>query len=130
MPLWTLIFLGGRMAIPQDLYDAADIDGASPYRRFAYITVPLLANLYVISTLISTIWTFGDYAPVLFVSAGTPAFASEVLSTLGFHYALDFANPPLGDRGRPVDSAAADSGRDPADAPAADDGGAAMMRRA
>lgn len=96
MPLWTLVFLGGRMAIPQDLYDAADMDGASPYQRFAYITAPLLANLYVISTLVSTIWTFGDYAPVLFVSAGTPAFASEVLSTLGFHYALDFANPPLG----------------------------------
>jgi multiple sugar transport system permease protein len=96
MPLWTLIFLGGRMAIPQDLYDSAAIDGASPYQRFAYITVPLLANLYVVSTLVSTIWTFGDYAPVLFVSGGTPAFASEVLSTLGFHYALDFANPPLG----------------------------------
>jgi multiple sugar transport system permease protein len=96
MPLWTLIFLGGRMAISQDLYDAAEVDGASPYRRFLHITMPLLANVYVISTLISTIWTFGDYAPVLFVSGGTPAFESEVISTLGFHYALDFANPPLG----------------------------------
>jgi multiple sugar transport system permease protein len=96
MPLWTLIFLGGRMAISQDLYDAAAIDGASPYRRFLHITVPLLANLYWISTLISAIWTAGDYTPILFVSGGTPAFASDVLSTLGFHYALDFANPPLG----------------------------------
>ena len=96
MPLWTLIFLGGRMAIPQDLYDAADVDGASPYRQFAHITLPLLANLYLVSTLIATIWAFGDYAPVLFVSAGTPAFESEVVSTLGFHYALDFANPELG----------------------------------
>jgi len=96
MPLWTLIFLGGRMAIPQDLYDAADVDGASPYRRFLHITVPLLANLYFISTLISTIWTFGDYTPVLFVSGGGPAFSSDVLSTLGFHYALDFAHPRLG----------------------------------
>jgi multiple sugar transport system permease protein len=96
MPLWTLILLGGRMSIPQDLYDAADVDGASPYQRFAYITVPLLANLYLISTLVSTIWTFGDYAPVLFVSGGSPAFGSEVVSTLGFHYALDYANPPLG----------------------------------
>jgi multiple sugar transport system permease protein len=96
MPLWTLIFLGGRMAIPQDLYDAADIDGATRTQRFAYITLPLLANLYVVSTLISTIWTFGDYSPVLFVSQGTPAFESEVVSTLGFHYALDFASPPLG----------------------------------
>jgi multiple sugar transport system permease protein len=96
MPLWTLIFLGGRMAIPQDIYDAADIDGASPYRRFAHITLPLLANLYIVSTLIAAIWAFGDYAPVLFISAGTPAFESEVVSTLGFHYALDFANPKLG----------------------------------
>lgn len=96
MPLWTLIFLGGRMAIPQDLYDAADVDGASPYQRFTHVTLPLLANLYIVSTLIATIWSFGDYAPVLFISAGTPAFESEVVSTLGFHYALDFANPPLG----------------------------------
>jgi multiple sugar transport system permease protein len=96
MPLWTLIFLGGRMAIPQDLYDAADVDGASPYGRFVHVTAPLLANLYIISTLIATTWAFGDYSPVLFVSAGTPAFESEVVSTLGFHYALDFANPPLG----------------------------------
>ena len=94
-PLWTLVLLGGRMSIPQDLYDAADVDGASFYQRFAYVTVPLLANLYLISTLVSTIWTFGDYAPVLFVSGGSPAFGSEVVSTLGFHYALDYANPPL-----------------------------------
>jgi len=96
MPLWTLIFLGGRMAIPQDLYDAANVDGASSYQRFAYVTAPLLGGLYIVSTLIAAIWAFGDYSPVLFVSGGTPAFESEVVSTLGFHYALDFANPPLG----------------------------------
>ena len=96
MPLWTVIFLGGRMAIPQDLYDAADIDGASLPQRFAYVTMPLLASLYIISTLIAAIWAFGDYSPVLFVSQGTPAFESEVVSTLGFHYALDFADPALG----------------------------------
>jgi multiple sugar transport system permease protein len=96
MPLWTVIFLGGRMAIPQDLYDAADIDGASPYQRFAHVTIPLLASLYIITTLIAAIWAFADYSPVFFVSGGTPAFESEVVSTLGFHYALDFANPELG----------------------------------
>lgn len=96
MPLWTVIFLGGRMAIPQDLYDAAAIDGASLYQRFAHVTMPLLAGLYIVSTLIAAIWAFGDYSPVLFVSAGTPSFESEVISTLGFHYALDFANPELG----------------------------------
>ncbi len=96
MPLWTLIFLGGRMAIPRDLYDAARVDGASPFRCFVHITLPLLAGLYIVSALISTIWTFGDYAPVLFVSGGAPAFRSNVIATLGFHYALDFADPPLG----------------------------------
>jgi multiple sugar transport system permease protein len=96
MPLWTLIFLGGRLAIPQDLYEAAAVDGASSYRRFIHVTLPLLANLYLVSTLIAAIWTFGDYAPVLFVSGGTPAFASDVLSTLELRYALDFASPRLG----------------------------------
>lgn len=96
LPLWTLIFLAGRLAIPADLFDAAAIDGASAWQRFRLVTLPLLANLYLVSTLIATIWSFGDYAPVLFVSAGTPAFASDVISTLGFHYALDFAEPRLG----------------------------------
>jgi multiple sugar transport system permease protein len=96
LPLWTVVLLGGRMAIPQDLYDAAQVDGASRYRRFVHITLPLLANLYVISTLIAAIWAVGDYTPVLFVSDGAPAFHSEVLSTMGAHYWLDIANPPLG----------------------------------
>jgi multiple sugar transport system permease protein len=71
------------------------VDGASQFQQFAYVTMPLLASLYAVSTLICAIWTFGDYSPVLFVSQGTPAFESEVVSTLGFHYAFDFANPPL-----------------------------------
>ena len=96
LPLWTVVLLGGRMAIPQDLYDAAVVDGASRYRLFIHITLPLLANLYVISTLIAAIWAVGDYSPVLFVSNGGPAFQSEVLSTMGAHYWLDIANPPLG----------------------------------
>jgi len=96
LPLWTLILLGGRMAIPQDLYDAANIDGASLYQRFVHITVPLLANLYLISMLISAIWTFADYTPVLFVSMGAPAFTSSVISLLSFHYAFDLSHSTLG----------------------------------
>ena len=52
-----LIFLAGRMAIPQDIYDAADVDGATGFRRFVHVTFPLLANLYLVCTLLSTIWT-------------------------------------------------------------------------
>jgi multiple sugar transport system permease protein len=96
LPLWTVVLLGGRMAIPQDLYDAANVDGASRCRRFVHITLPLLANLYVVSTLIAAIFAVGDYTPVMFVSNGAPAFQSEVLSTMGAHYWLDIADPPLG----------------------------------
>lgn len=96
LPLWTLILLGGRMAIPQDLYDAANIDGASLYQRFVHVTVPLLSNLYLVSTLIAAIWTFADATPTLFVSMGAPAFASSVVPLLSFHYAFDLSRPSLG----------------------------------
>ena len=66
MPFWTVILLAGRMAIPQELYEAAEVDGATGLRRFAHITFPLLANLYLICTLLSTIFTLGDFNTGLF----------------------------------------------------------------
>jgi multiple sugar transport system permease protein len=96
MPFWTVIFLAGRMMIPHDIYDAAEVDGATGVRRFVHITVPLLANLYLICTLLSALWTLGDFTTVYLVSGGAPALSSEVLATLGFHYAFDAANPELG----------------------------------
>ncbi|MDR3529357.1 MAG: sugar ABC transporter permease [Rhodopila sp.] len=96
MPFWTLIFLAGRTAIPQDIYDAADVDGATGVRRFAHVTFPLLANLYLVCTLLATLWMFGDFTTVYFVSGGAPARSTEVLATLGIHEAFDFAAPQLG----------------------------------
>jgi multiple sugar transport system permease protein len=96
MPFWTVIFLAGRMAIPRDIYDAADVDGATGSRRFVHITFPLLASLYLVCTLLSAIWTLGDFAAVYFVSGGGPASSTEVLATLGFHYAFDAGRPALG----------------------------------
>ncbi len=96
MPFWTLIFLAGRMAIPLEIYEAADVDGATAVRRFAYVTVPLLANLYLICTLLSVIWMIGDFTTVYFVSGGAPALSTEVLATLGMHLAFDSGDPPLG----------------------------------
>jgi multiple sugar transport system permease protein len=96
MPFWTLIFLAGRMAIPRDIYDAADVDGAVGVRRFAYVTFPLLGNLYSICTLLSTLWLIGDFTTVFFVSGGAPARTTEVLATYGTHLAFDSGDPPLG----------------------------------
>jgi len=96
MPFWTLIFLAARMRIPQDIYDSAEIDGATGTRRFLHVTFPLLANLYLLCTLLSTLWTVGDFTTVYLVSGGGPAGSTEVLATLGFRYAFDTAKPALG----------------------------------
>ena len=96
MPFWTLIFLAGRMTIPRDIYDAAEVDGAIGYRRFIHVTFPLMANLYLVCTLLSTLWTLGDFTTVFLVSGGGPARTTEVLATLGFEYAFDNAKPELG----------------------------------
>ena len=96
MPFWTLIFLAARTRIPQDIYDSAEIDGATGPRRFVHVTFPLLANLYLLCTLLSALWTVGDFATVYLVSGGGPVGSTEVLATLGFRYAFDTAKPALG----------------------------------
>jgi multiple sugar transport system permease protein len=96
MPFWTVILLAGRMAIPQELLEAAAIDGATGTRRFVHVTVPLLANIYLVCTLLSTIWTLGDFTTVYYVSGGAPARSTDVLATIGVRYAFDVARPSLG----------------------------------
>jgi multiple sugar transport system permease protein len=96
MPFWTLTFFAGRTAIPQEIYEAADVDGASGCRRFAHVIFPLLGNLYLVCTRLSTLWTIGDFTTVYLVSEGAPSYSTDVLATLGFHYAFDAAQPSLG----------------------------------
>ena len=95
-PFWTLILLAGRMAIPLEIRDTARVDGATGVRGFLHITFPLLANLYLISTLLSTIFLLGDFNAVYFVSGGGPADSTHVLATLGIRDAFDIAQPRLG----------------------------------
>ena len=96
MPFWTLIFLAARMRIPQVIYGSAEIDGAAGSRRFVHVTFPLLANLYLLCTLLSALWPVGDFTTVYLVSGGGPAGSTEVLATLGFRYAFDIGKPALG----------------------------------
>ncbi len=96
MPFWTLVFLAGRMAIPQDIYEAAAVDGATGLRRFTFVTFPLLANLYLVCTLLSTLWTVGDFTTAYFVSSGAPALMTEVLATFSFRVTFDHGLPELG----------------------------------
>jgi multiple sugar transport system permease protein len=96
MPFWTVILLAGRMAIPEDIREAAKIDGATGIKSFTLITFPMIANLYLVCTLLSTIFTVGDFNTSTFVSGGGPAFSTYVLATLGIRDAFDLAHPELG----------------------------------
>ena len=95
-PFWTLILLAGRMAIPLEIRDTARVDGATGVRGYVHITFPLLANLYLICTLLSTIFLLGDFNAVYFVSGGGPANSTQVLATLGIRNAFEIAQPRLG----------------------------------
>jgi multiple sugar transport system permease protein len=96
LPFWTIIMLAGRMAVPQELYEAAAVDGASGLTRFWNVTFPLMANLYFVCTLLDTVFALGDFNATYFVSGGGPAMSTEVLATLGIRYAFTVALPRMG----------------------------------
>jgi len=96
LPFWTVILLAGRMAVPQELYEAAAVDGASRMHKFAHVTLPLMANLYLVCVLLDMVFALGDFNSTFFVSGGGPAMSTEVLATLGIRYAFTVALPNLG----------------------------------
>jgi multiple sugar transport system permease protein len=88
--------LAGRLSVPADLYEAARIDGASALQQFRYVTWPLLRNLYLTSTLLSTIFSLGDFNSVYLLTGGGPAELTHVLATLGIRYAFNIQELGLG----------------------------------
>jgi len=86
LPFWTLILVTGRLAIAADLYEAAEVDGASGWQKFRFITWPSMQTLYLTCTLLSMIWTLGDFNSVYLLTGGGPADLTHVLSTLGIRY--------------------------------------------
>jgi multiple sugar transport system permease protein len=86
LPFWTLILVTGRLAISKDLYEAAAVDGASRWQQFRHITWPSLRTLYVTCTLLSMIWTLGDFNSVYLLTGGGPSDLTHVLATLGIRY--------------------------------------------
>src|ERR1700723_1651269 len=86
LPFWTLILMTGRLAISQDLFEAADVDGANWWQKFRFITWPSMRTLYLTCTLLSMIWTLGDFNTVYLLTGGGPADLTHVLSTLGIRY--------------------------------------------
>jgi multiple sugar transport system permease protein len=86
LPFWTLILIAGRLAIPADLYEAASVDGASGWQKFKFVTWPSMQTLYLTCTILSMIWTLGDFNSVYLLTGGGPADLTHVLATLGIRY--------------------------------------------
>ena len=86
LPFWTMILIAGRLSIAPELYEAASVDGASKWQKFRFVTWPSLATLYLTSTILSMIWTLGDFNSVYLLTGGGPADLTHVLATLGIRY--------------------------------------------
>src|SRR5437660_1820484 len=86
LPFWTLILVAGRLAIPGEQYEAASVDGATRWQKFRFITWPSMRTLYLTSTILSMIWTLGDFNSVYLLTGGGPADLTHVLATLGIRY--------------------------------------------
>jgi len=86
LPFWTLILVAGRLAIPAEQYEAASVDGATSWQKFRFITWPAMRTLYLTSTILSMIWTLGDFNSVYLLTGGGPADLTHVLATIGIRY--------------------------------------------
>jgi multiple sugar transport system permease protein len=88
--------LAGMQAIPRELYEAAEVDGASPLSRFLYITLPGLKRIIIVTTLLSTIWTFNDFDLVYIMTRGGPGGATQIFPTLTYEIGFQGLNWGMG----------------------------------
>jgi ABC-type sugar transport system permease subunit len=87
-PFFGISFLAGLKSIPAELYEAAAVDGATAVQRFAYVTLPGLKNIVIIVVLLSTIWTFNDFAIVYILTKGGPGGTTMVMPVLTYETAF------------------------------------------
>ncbi len=93
-PFFALCILAGLQTIPQSLYDAGKVDGASAVQCFRYITFPYIKIVLIIIVLLSTIWTFNDFQIVFILTRGGPGNTTHIFST--YTYDIAFLGQRLG----------------------------------
>jgi arabinogalactan oligomer/maltooligosaccharide transport system permease protein len=91
VPFMMVSLLGGLQSIDGNLYEAAELDGASPWQRFRYVTLPGLRSVSSTVVLLGIIWTFNQFA-VIFLLFGTKAPDAQILVT--WAYFLGFGQQP------------------------------------
>ncbi len=91
-PFMMIVALGGLTSIPHELYEAADLDGASAWRKFRDITLPQLMPVLTPAVLLGTIWTFNNMLVIwLVTNGGEPADSSHILVTYIYKVAFTYS---------------------------------------
>ncbi|MGP3685583.1 carbohydrate ABC transporter permease [Streptomyces sp. IBSNAI002] len=88
VPFMMVALLGGLQSIPGELYEAAEMDGASAWQRFRHITLPGLRAVSMTVILLSTIWTFNMFPVIFLLTRGGPGDSTEILVTQAFREAF------------------------------------------
>jgi len=89
LPLATVILLGGLSSIPQDLHDAAEIDGAGFFRHLFQITLPLILPIQLVALLFGFVFAFTDMIVIYVLTRGGPYDSTQVLASLAFFKGID-----------------------------------------
>jgi multiple sugar transport system permease protein len=92
LPLATVILLAGLTAIPQDVKDAANVDGAGFWRQVFYIRLPLLLPIMAVATLFSLVFTFTDLTVSLVLTRGGPVNDTQMLSSWAYFKGIQGGN--------------------------------------
>ena len=91
-PFFAVAFLSALQSIPDDLYEAAEIDGAGMWHSFLHITLPMLSGVIAVTILVRSIWTFNWVETIFAMTAGGPADSTMTLPMYIFHQFFRFSD--------------------------------------
>jgi multiple sugar transport system permease protein len=92
IPFVAITLLAGLQTIPQSLYEAATLDGASSWQRFRHITLPMLTPIIAVVMTFSVLFTFTDFQLIYVLTRGGPINATHLMATLSFQRAIPGGN--------------------------------------
>jgi len=96
IPFFGITILAGLQAVPNDLHEAAAIDGANMWHRFRHVTVPHIRGVVLIATLLSIIWTFADFQLIYVLTKGGPANQTHIFGTYAYQIGLSATDIGMG----------------------------------
>jgi len=95
-PFFMIMYLAALKSVPEQLYEAAAVDGASWWQRIWYVTLPMMRNIIAITVLFSLIVTFANFDIVRILTAGGPIDQTHIFATWAFRVGLEAGDIPLG----------------------------------